>query len=284
MKNRLEITNYLRELSKSEETTLTLTSLLIELNEVLKNPDTEAVQVAAIISRDPMLTAAILKAANSSYFGLIKQVTSVRQAVSIMGFTNVQKYFTVKFMDKVFNCKKEAVCQDLWKHSLATAVACEALSPYVNAKMKEVLFSAGIMHDLGSFIIYNYLPEESEQVLKILANDPDRRLIIAEKEVLGITHQEIGAFFAKEWNFPEIIIDCIKQHHFISDSNYKEYIAVVMLANNIAKAMELGRSENYLVTPMPKYIWGMLGIPDRELSNIVDKVQQEFEKIQAEIF
>lgn len=279
MKKKIEIIKLLRKLSQSKNTALSMTNGLIELNKKLGNPQTEIREVAGIISKDPMLTASILKVANSSYYGLAKQVSNVKQAVSVMGFSNVQKFFTAKVMKHAFKFKSAELWDNLWKHSLATAVASEVLSKKLKLKAEEIMFTAGILHDLGSFIIYSYLPKETDEILERVRNDENHRLVLAEKEVIGISHQEVGGFFAKEWNFPEIMLDCIKQHHLITESKYKQYIGIVMLANQISKALELGKSENQLVSPLPNWVWGMLHIKDSDFPDIVKNVHEHYNHI-----
>jgi len=275
--NRIEIISRLRELSNSDDVALGLTSAMVELNRLLSDPATEARELAEIIERDPMLTSGVLRAANSASYGLVKRVNNVKQAVSVLGFAVIQQIFASTILERTMRTEDSEAWENLWKHSLGAAVAARELANYIDPRYADVMFTTGLLHDLGSFVIYRYLPGETDDILGILRKDPDRRLLVAEKEVLGLTHQDIGAFFAKEWNFPELIVECIRQHHFISDAAHKEWIAVIMLANNLVKGMELGWSENYLVEPMPNWVWGLIKLPEKDFGQLIQNVRNAFD-------
>ena len=283
MSKRIEVIGRLREMSHSDDACLALTSALVQLNQMLSDPETDAKDLARVIELDPMLTSTVLRSANAASFGLVRKVTHVRQAVNVIGLSRLQQVFSFAVLDRILRSDQKEQWENLWKHSLGTAVAAQILCNYIDPRSADSMFTAGLLHDLGSFVINRFLPEESAQVIEMLKKDPDRRLLVAEKEILGLSHQEIGAFFAKEWNFPDIIVECIRQHHFIGDSEYKEWVGIVMLANNIAKGMELGWSENYLVEPIPNWVWGMLKIPEKDFSKLVQQVRNQFDNNLASI-
>ena len=276
MSNRIEIIGHLRELSHSDDVCIGFTSALQQLNQMMSDPNVDAKQLSTVIAKDPMLTGTILRAANSAAYGHVRRVTSVRQAVDVVGYSRLQSVFSLAILDRVLRTESKDRWENIWKHSLGTAVAAQALCGFVDLRLSDVMFTAGLMHDLGSFIIIRFLPEENRQILDAISRDPDRRLLVAEKEILGLTHQDIGAFFAKEWNFPDVIVECIHQHHFIGESEFKLQAGIVMLANNIAKGMELGWSENYLVEPIPNWIWGMVKIPEKEFPSLIKSIRDKF--------
>lgn len=277
MKSKSEVTNTLSEIAKEKRGTLMSASLLTRINNMLKDPATQGSRLAAMIELDPMLTALTLKASNSSIFGLVKRVTTVKQAISVLGFEKIQNLVLTNIVGKMFDAEKQKRGEDLWKHSLGTAVAAEMLAEFGLQNLSDNLFTIGMLHDIGTFIIYTHFEQEAEEILKEVQEDPDHRLLVAEKHVLNMTHAEIGAYLAAEWSFPEFITQCIRHHHFIfnAKSNHKS-IATVMLANNIAKGMELGASDNPFVEPPSKFIWSLIRIPEQRIPSLVEAIHERF--------
>ncbi|MCD4650643.1 MAG: HDOD domain-containing protein, partial [Candidatus Cloacimonetes bacterium] len=267
------------ELSRSDKSTMAKTNLLVELNGKIAKPDSDAKEIAEVIKREPNITAAVLRVTNSSAFGQIRRVTDVHRAVTILGLSNLQRIFTAEVLRSAFQIEDRVLWENLWRHSLGVAVAARNISKYVNPQWSESLFTAGLLHDLGSFIIFKYLPKETRAIKKYLEKAPNKMLLEAEIDILGLTHAQIGAIFTKEWNFPPMIVDCVMQHHFIGKSLHKEMIAVVTLANNLAKGMELGASLNLLVEPMPNWVWAMLPIPENEYVNLIESIYRDYEEI-----
>ncbi len=279
MNQKIPIISKLRELSQNDNLTFSLKSVLIELNALLKDPNTEVPQVAELINKDAMMAATILRSANASSFGMVKKIADVKHALAILGFSNIQKILTSKVLEQAFHFQPQELWANLWKHSLAVGIASQILCNYINPKLKEIMFTAGLLHDLGSFIIFGYLKEETKEICKMVEEDPLKRLLPVEKKVLGITHQEIGAFFAKEWNFPNIIVDSIRFHHHLGESKYKEFISIVTIANNIVKGMELGKKIDYLVEPIPSTVWGMIKIPEKEFPKIISDIAKNYDEM-----
>lgn len=278
MTDKTSILNKLKEISNLESEFNTLNSTIIELNSVINNEEIDVGRIASIINRDPMLTTMVLKAANSSYYGLSRKVGTVQQAVSVLGLSNIQKFLTINVLKKNLKPNTEDnFWDDLWRHSLGTAISAQHIAGYVNSRMADILFTIGMLHDLGSFIVYQHLPEESNKIIATMKKDSNQRLLAVEKDVLGLTHQEIGTYFARAWNFPQLFVDSIRYHHFISDNvESKEYIAVVMIANNLAKGMELGKSINMYVEPIPNWVWAMVRIPETDFPKMVQQVRNTF--------
>lgn len=259
---------------------LFFSSTAIQLENLLRDPEANVTQIAAIIKRDPALTAAVLKVANSAQFGFVKRVTSISQAMQMLGFTNMYKLLTAKALLSSFVTNNYPYWNDLFQHSLGVAAACQAIGEQVNTSQSETYFTLGLLHDLGSFMLHSFLPDESSTITNLVNADENKRLLEAEKKVLGLTHAEVGGHFARLWGYPDIYADCIENHHFISrDTPSREACAVVLVANNMAKAMELGASEDYFVEPIPQWIWNMLQIREYHFATLVQntsKIYREF--------
>jgi len=192
----------------------TFPEILTKVMTVVDDPDASAYDVANVVSKDPSLVSAVLKVVNSPFYGMSREVSSVGQAVILLGFrtirnlvlsTTLLQSFGGPSRNRQFNRKA------LWKHAIATGGAAKQLA--VRAKHDpEQAFHAGLMHDMGCVVLDQCFPEEFGQVLDYLARE-DVSLSRAEMEVLGIDHAEIGRLVCQKWNFPKGITEAIGFHH-----------------------------------------------------------------------
>ncbi len=277
MKTKNEILNQLHQLSNDSTTMLYFSSVLLEFNKAMSNPDVQLDHLAAVIDKDPGLTASVLKMANSSFYGLSKKVGTVKLAISILGYRTLEKIFTVNLLNRVLAKPKVDIGEDLWRHSLGSAIAAQEIIFLSQPKNSEQVFICGLLHDLGKFILINFMPKEFNHYLMIMAKNPYQYSVPIENQVFGIDHQSVGAFFAEQWLFPEAVQNCIQYHHMIDNSpKDKDMVSVVAVANNFAKGMQLGTSTSQLVELIPRWVWGYLQIKRNDFYNLVPNIQQKY--------
>ncbi len=284
MKNRAEIIQYLRDLVAEDKDFLIRTSGLVGFLNLIKKDHLEAKEMSNFIQRDPALTMLALKIANASQYGLIKKVASVKHALAVVGITQMKKALTVKLFHHAFSNETDPEIDGLWRHSLAVAIAAQQL----NAKSKDfkkyhdTLFVAGILHDVGKLVMRVFLKNEVREIQKILAKDERKRILNAEKTVLGVTHQDIGAFFAREWNLPPMIVEAIRYHHFPDNATEdKTFVGLIQAGNSIATGMELGQTESPYVDPIPRWLWGQCDIKDEDFRTIIPNIEHHYQSTMA---
>lgn len=277
MKTRNEILNQLANMSQDSTNMLYFSSVLLEFNKAMANPDVQLDYLAAVIDKDPGLTAAVLKMANSSFYGLSKKVGTVKQAISILGYKTLEKIFTVNLLNRVLGKPKIDAGEEMWRHSLATAIAAQEIIYLSQPKNAEQIFINGLLHDLGKFVLLNYMPREFTQYQMVMAKNPYQYSVPVETQIFGIDHQTVGAFFAEQWMFPEAVQNCIQYHHMIDNTpKDKDLVAIVAIANNFAKGMELGTSTSKLCELMPRWVWGYLQIKRNDFYNLVPNISQKY--------
>jgi putative nucleotidyltransferase with HDIG domain len=284
MKDRVEAIKKLREISETTDDYLIKTTALIDFLDTINDPDSTVVDIEEIIKRDASIAAEVLRKANSSIYGLVRKVRTIKQAITIIGINNVEQLFTTQLVhDLVATDSKDEVFEDLWIHSIAVALTAQILSTYSQKKrLWEEYFLAGLLHDLGKFIVRKHLPELDREIFDYIDENPDSRLLIVEKDVMCVSHQEIGAFFARAWNLPPYIVNTIRYHHFfeIAPSN-KSIIATVAVADNIVKGMRLGNSRSKYLEPIPRWIWSLLNINQKDFPQLIEKIHSQFKGLMA---
>jgi len=193
----------------------TIPVIVHRLMNVLHEQESRAGDIGEVVRHDPALTANILKAANSSYLGFSKPVTSLTEASFRLGTKWIYQIAVSSLIYSNINRPAdgyEQKSQDLWRHSVATAVLAEALSKLLNIRDSGLIFTAALVHDIGKIATHEFVGESIVEIEKLIS-ESNKTFEEAEIEVLGVDHAEVGAMIANHWNFPTQIIECIRWHH-----------------------------------------------------------------------
>ncbi len=186
----------------------------VRLLELLDDPDVRAEAVAAVIERDPSLTANLLKLSNSAYYGMRRRVGTVREALLHLGSRTVLTIAFATSMGEVMRGPMSGYRlprRRLWSHALATGVAAARLcGPGAPAATRDRAFTAGLVHDIGKLLLDRLLQRQIEQLPPSVEA---RALLVAERSLLGFDHAQAGAALGEAWNFPPDLVEAIGRHH-----------------------------------------------------------------------
>ena len=128
--------------------------------EMVESADCSASDVACVLMTDPVISAKILKLANSSYYGFRQKIGSIRQAIALLGFATLKNTLLSASLFEIYQSRIPGFdLEGLWLHSFATAVACKVVSKRVRFPQPEKAFAAGLLHDIGKVVIARYLPQ-----------------------------------------------------------------------------------------------------------------------------
>ena len=176
---------------------------------------TSAMDLAQVLATDQALTAKLIRISNSAYYGFARRISTVREAVVMLGFKQVRQVAVGASMMNTF--KRSGVDDgfdlDLfWGHSVGVAVAAEALAKKTLGAKPEDAFTAGILHDIGRLVLRQVLPQEFSHAISI-ARTGEMALHEAELEITGYAHDEIGQALGERWKFPGHLVDAVRCHH-----------------------------------------------------------------------
>ena len=131
---------------------------------ILRSTDVDISEVVRIIQYDPALTSNVLKLVNSAYFGLQNEITSIRQAIILLGLNQVFRIVIAvsfsSFMNKPIP-GYELPSGELWRHSVATAISSEIISKMLKISENDTLFTAALLHDIGKIALSTFVDEYS---------------------------------------------------------------------------------------------------------------------------
>jgi len=217
------------------------------VSELLTLKDDDKIQSAKelekIIKLDQVLVTRILRVANSAFYAQSKRVSSLSQAIALLGFNTLRSLIILMITTNYKSDKRFYKFKvSFWKHSIFTGFISKMIASKLKIEDEETLFLAGLLHDFGKLILQVLYPEKYKQVISISEGEL-RPMIELEKEIIGIPHTEAAATAFKEWNFPDVLITAVSEHHNIyrKDDTPKRNISnIVAYANIIAKMSGYG--------------------------------------------
>ena len=209
----------------------TLPTVALRVMEITANPKSSANDLMDIISPDVSLTTKILKIANSPFYGLTREVSSLQHAVTVLGFKEIRNLVisTVAF-DSFKNLKQDGKfdINKFWKHSFYCALAAKAIAVDLEIESNE-LFVAGLVHDIGKLAMYVTFPSEFMMQLEIMNPLKIKYTSFeAEKDVFGMTHDEVGMKLLKKWMFPESLLTAVGYHHRPQEADKKSNFPMIV--------------------------------------------------------
>jgi HD-like signal output (HDOD) protein len=226
-------------------------------------------EIAKKLSTDPVLSAKLLRLANSAYYHVSRSIGTVEDAVLMLGFVTVRTLVISSGLVSGFKTVPGLDLKQFWKYSLHTAVAAK----WIAKKTKEntdLAFTIGMMHAIGQLVIHSAAPEQAMALDKV-AGPMDARRLDAERASLGYTFADVGAELAKRWKFPpafsETILAFPEPHHngelnrlaaVVSLAAWRARVALAELSDDEIEACyptdlaeELGLEDNALIDDMP---------------------------------
>jgi len=213
-----------------------LPAIASRILELADNDHTSALELANVVSADQGLTAQLIKASNSSFYGFSRRVTTVREAIVLLGFKQVRQMSVSASIMKNF---RQAIPDDrfnldlFWGHSVVVAIVAESVARATRAAKPEDAFTAGILHDIGRLVLWQEMPREFNEALD-LADGSGLPLAEAELHVTGYAHDEVGRALGDMWHFPRPLVDALGSHHDPTLTVERNGIAgIVSLANRL---------------------------------------------------
>jgi diguanylate cyclase (GGDEF)-like protein len=178
------------------------------------NPETELRQVVRFVKADPAISAKVVKAANSTFFGLRSEVKGIERAVSLLG-PSVSNSLALSFgltSSASASSPMSAHFANCWQQSLVQAAAAAEIAQRISPTSADDFSLCGLLLEVGRLALLTTFETEYRPVLEA-AHDRGLALLQVEEEWLGIHHAEVGARLMEQWKMPQAVIDSIRWHH-----------------------------------------------------------------------
>jgi putative nucleotidyltransferase with HDIG domain len=215
----------------------TIPKVVHELIQSLNNEDADIGKLARSVSQDQVISARVLRLANSSYYGSSRKVASIDDAVTLVGLNQLRILVIACGMAGSFVKVPGVDLGQFWKHSLLTAMLARILAKDLGGANPEVAFTGGLMHGIGILLIHNAFPDLASQVSAAARDGIVATRVAAERELLETDHCEVGMELAKRWNFADEIKNAIHFYHNPLLDGADSYAMMTFIASVIAQML-----------------------------------------------
>ncbi len=251
-------------------------AVVMELLNSIDSDDIDVATLAATVAQDQALTGKTLRLANSPYFATQIKVTTIHQAITLLGFRNVRKIIMTAALTGCFPVQRCAGFdyKMFWRHALATASAAAILARQLGLNA-DFAFTAGLLHDIGRLVLVTCAPDEYAEVIRY-RTEHQSSMLEAERIVLRMDHAQAGEILAAHWNFSETLRLAIAAHHDPDMPGAGFLASIVHVANAIAEQLEM--QDDQKTTPAVSLTaWQALHLDDALYERIFDEVREQMQ-------
>ena len=247
----------------------TIPPVVTKILGVIDSEDISLKKIGEFISQDQSISARVLKIVNSPIYGFPGRISSVHQALMLIGLSAVKGML---LGISIFDMMQQSMV-GLWEHSIGTAIASRIIASRVGIKNPDDVSVAGLIHDIGKVALSMCYPELYKKTLE-LASDRQMYITEAEKEVFGVTHTQAGRWLTEKWNFPKELIESVSSHHNpLQSKEYSKVTSIVTLSENLIKMMGFGFSGDPFVHSIDESLWQEVGLKDDDLLQVFSEVE-----------
>ena len=250
---------------------------------IVRNPEYSIDALVGVVRTDPVLTMRILKICNSSVYSLTQPVTSVSDAVAYLGSRNLVKLVLVSCTVSYFKNLPQnsyAAPSDLWRQTMATATACQALAERCGHPQPATAFTSGILHNLGRIAMVQVVDAAILDSAAQQLQDPRTDQLEVERRLLGLDHAAASGVVTETWNLPQELRRATRNHHDpVRIAADDDLTALLHVADQLAMGLGHGsagpaRNHEPCTEALQK-----LRLQRQDLDEIATQVQQELERV-----
>ena len=229
-----------------------LSAAVAKLCELIQKPDVDGNEIVDVISKDVALTGKLLGMANSAYYGHSQEVGTAREALLIMGLTDIRnKALSTSVLEmKIGDPTKGGPLtqMELWRHSIAAATIATEVARLLRCDEPEEAFVGGLLHDVGRLIFIGFFSETYSTVLQKAATDA-KPIQVLEQEAFGISGPDVARALGRRWQIPTELMNMVSRYAnpLTAQSlgtNEGRLVASVRVGDHLARLMGVGSDGN----------------------------------------
>jgi len=259
---------------------ISLPEIYLRLQQTIDDPEHSREQIAEIIAYDPSLSARVLRIANSSYYGFAREIETVSIAVGIIGELDLRNLvLATTVVGSMSALKYRGInIDEFWLHSLRCGITARLVAKTIGGSEPEILFLAGMLHDIGILVIY--------QQDKVLADAVKRQIEEqhqlrdqAERELMGFDHAEVGALLIEAWGLSVTLSELTRCHHQYQLARTNQQATMILALANLLTSSDLVRDGEY--DSRHEFLIGKLELDENNLAEIVETSGQQCEEVKS---
>lgn len=226
----------LEQLIKESERIEPVPQVIHQLMDLVDDPEVPVSDITELILYEPVVTANLLKLANSAAFGFKKKVDSVHDAVVLLGLKQVVEIVLLNSVARPLKSAQQGYGLEegqLWKQSVSCALMASAIAESIEAPAKHIIFTAALLKDIGVIVLDRHMGHSMEKIRDAMQAD-NLNLVAAERQVWGLDHAQLGGRIADNWNFSKVLVNTIQNHHLSDDvADIPKTTAMIYLADSM---------------------------------------------------
>lgn len=229
-----------------------------ELIENFNNPDINVDEISKKVQMDQVISAKVMRLANSARYGAGRSIPSIDSAIVMLGFDTLKTLIVASGVTGAFKDIPGFDKKQFWRNSFLTASICKLISKHTKVDA-ETAFTCGMMHNIGELLIH-IVHEESAVKIDTLVESGENRAELQD-EKYDYNYTQVGYGLAKRWNFPEeVLIGIRQQDNPLDFDDLSALAATIYLAKYLNKAFETDKEKEVIVSEFPNNISKLLNI------------------------
>lgn len=237
-----------------------------ELIHSLGEDDTDLGRLVDQVRQDAVLSARILRLANSSYYHATRKVGAIDDAVVLIGLNALRTLVIASGVSGAFKDVPGVDLPAFWRHGLLTALIARELGRHARLS-PELAYTAGLMHRIGHLLICMTRSDHASQLAAIGRDLSLAELVSTEQLLTGTDHGEVGALLTEHWHFPSVIQNALRHYCSASDEDANGYAGVLALAVLMAQGISDQDDSRLILSQLPTGLLDRLGLSELDIED-----------------
>jgi len=262
----------------------TLPEIGKQLLSLQEDPDTTTQALCNVIEFDPILTSQLLRHANSAFFSTAKTITSLHDAIILIGFDATLNLALGLISAKSFKIPVQGPIgmRAFWLHAIYSASLMQLLANKVpsNLNVKSgMAYLAGLLHNFGLVLLGHEFTYDFKSLNDALEKDPKTDLLTVENNLLGFHHFQVGSWLMRKWGLPsEIMVTVLEHHNEQYHGDYSEYANLALIADRALFAYNIGDADS---EEFPERILKEFQLSSEQITEYCEQLMEKSEIINA---